>query len=148
MNIILFIIGECIFLGLIFSLIILNGSIFIFLDVPSLIITLGVSSALTIISFSIQDIKLALRHTFGLVATKDELRKSAYIWEAVARNLLLAGTMGLIIGIIQLLQNLSDPSVIGPATAVALLTLFYGFFFSAVLPFPAMFMIKKRIETE
>jgi len=40
--------------------------------------------------------------------------------------LLLAGAMGTIIGQVQMLQNLSDPSTIGPALAVSLLTLFYG----------------------
>jgi flagellar motor component MotA len=148
MNLILFIAGEVLFLGLIISLIGFSGPLNIFFDVPSLIITLGVGFALTIISFSIHDIKSALHHAFGLDGTKDELRKSAYIWEATARNLLLAGTIGLIIGIIQMLQNLNDPATIGPSIAVALLTMFYGFFFSAALPFPAMFMIKKRIETE
>lgn len=147
MNLIFFIVGEVLFLGLIFSLIVLSGSIFIFIDIPSLIITLGVSSGLTIISFSIQDIKSAVKHAFGVESTLEALRKSAYIWEAIARNLLLAGTIGLIMGIILVLQNLTDPARIGPSIAVALLTMFYGFFFSAVLPFPAMFMIKKRIET-
>lgn len=148
MNLILFIVGEVLFLGLIFSLIVINGSIMAFIDIPGILVSLGISSALTIISFSFRDIKSALWHAFGMEGTKDELRKSAYIWEAIARNLMLAGAIGLIIGIIQMLQNLSDPTVIGPSVAVAIITVFYGFFFSAVLPFPAMFMIKKRIETE
>ncbi|MEF2144101.1 MAG: MotA/TolQ/ExbB proton channel family protein [Desulfovibrionaceae bacterium] len=36
------------------------------------------------------------------------------------------GMIGTLIGLVQMLQNLSDPSSIGPAMAVALLTTFYG----------------------
>ena len=36
------------------------------------------------------------------------------------------GMIGTLIGLVQLLKNLSDPSAIGPAMAVALVTTFYG----------------------
>jgi chemotaxis protein MotA len=36
------------------------------------------------------------------------------------------GMIGTLIGLVQMLQNLSDPAAIGPAMAVALLTTFYG----------------------
>lgn len=36
------------------------------------------------------------------------------------------GMVGTLIGLVQMLQNLSDPSAIGPAMAIALLTTFYG----------------------
>ena len=36
------------------------------------------------------------------------------------------GMIGTLIGLVQMLQNMSDPSSIGPAMAVALLTTFYG----------------------
>ena len=36
------------------------------------------------------------------------------------------GMIGTLIGLVAMLQNLSDPSSIGPAMAVALITTFYG----------------------
>ena len=36
------------------------------------------------------------------------------------------GMVGTLIGLIQMLQNLSDPTAIGPAMAVAMITTFYG----------------------
>ena len=36
------------------------------------------------------------------------------------------GLIGTLVGLIQMLGNLEDPSMIGPAMAVALLTTFYG----------------------
>jgi chemotaxis protein MotA len=47
------------------------------------------------------------------------LRKAAEIAPAM-------GLIGTLIGLVQMLGNLGDPSVIGPAMAVALLTTFYG----------------------
>ena len=40
---------------------------------------------------------------------------------------LLMGVFGTLIGFVILLQNLSDPKVIGPALAVAMITYIYGF---------------------
>ena len=50
----------------------------------------------------------------------------------------LSGIVGTIIGLVMMLQNLTDPTAIGPAMAVALLTQLYGFgalFFSLVAAF-------------
>ena len=39
---------------------------------------------------------------------------------------ILIGAVGMTIGHVQMLQNMSDPNAIGPALAVSMLTLFYG----------------------
>lgn len=148
MNVKLFVTGQFLFFFLVVSAIAIGSPINIFIDIPSLIITLGVGFALTIISFSVYEIRSAIQHVYGGEGTKDELKKSAYIWECISRNLILASAIGMIIGIVQMLQNLSDPATIGPSIAVALLTVFYGFFFCALFPVPAMFLLKKRIDTE
>ena len=44
---------------------------------------------------------------------------------AVARYLPVAGFLGLLVGVIVMLQNMSNPKAIGPAMAIALLTLTY-----------------------
>jgi len=46
------------------------------------------------------------------------------------------GMIGTLIGLVQMLQNLSDPSAIGPAMAVALLTTFYGSVLANVFALP------------
>ncbi|HAF89057.1 MAG TPA: motility protein A, partial [Deltaproteobacteria bacterium] len=40
------------------------------------------------------------------------------------------GMLGTLVGLVLLLQNLDDPSMIGPAMAVALITTFYGSLFA------------------
>ncbi len=52
------------------------------------------------------------------------------------------GMIGTLIGLVQMLQNLSDPSAIGPAMAVALLTTFYG----AVLANAFALPMKNKLE--
>lgn len=46
------------------------------------------------------------------------------------------GMVGTLIGLVAMLQNLSDPSSIGPAMAVALLTTFYGSLFANLIFIP------------
>ena len=49
---------------------------------------------------------------------------------------LLVGAAGMVLGHVQMLQNLSDPSAIGPALAVSLLTLFYGTLINTLFAVP------------
>lgn len=46
------------------------------------------------------------------------------------------GMIGTLIGLVQMLQNLSDPSAIGPSMAVALLTTFYGSVLANLIAIP------------
>ena len=54
---------------------------------------------------------------FGASAS-EELR-------SLARHLPVAGFLGVLVGVVGMLQNMSDPKAIGPAMAVAVLTLMY-----------------------
>jgi chemotaxis protein MotA len=63
------------------------------------------------------------------------LRKSAEIAPAM-------GLIGTIIGLVQMLGSLNDPSKIGPYMAIALLTTFYG----AVLAYIVFFPLASKIE--
>lgn len=58
------------------------------------------------------------------------------------------GMVGTLIGLVQMLQNMSDPSSIGPAMAVALLTTFYGAVLANVLFLPIAGKLKTRSKTE
>jgi len=57
--------------------------------------------------------------------------KAARIGKAGIAYAVLSGTAGAFIGFIQMLQNMSDPNVIGPAMAVAMTCPFYGVVLSA-----------------
>lgn len=58
------------------------------------------------------------------------------------------GMIGTLIGLVQMLQNLSDPSAIGPAMAVALLTTFYGAVLANVIALPIATKLGFRSNAE
>jgi chemotaxis protein MotA len=53
-------------------------------------------------------------------------KKGADILSAMGIFAPALGMIGTLIGLVQMLQNMSDPNAIGPAMAVALITTFYG----------------------
>jgi chemotaxis protein MotA len=58
------------------------------------------------------------------------------------------GMIGTLIGLVQMLQNMEDPSSIGPSMAVALLTTFYGAVMANVLFLPIAGKLKTRSKEE
>jgi len=145
---ILFFVGEFLFIGLVAAACISGSNLFDFLDIPSLLMVVGGGFFVTIISFSFKDIGNAFAQVFGESGERIELRQAAYFWFAVIRNLLAVGAIGTLIGNIQMLGNLEDPSTIGPCMAISLITFFYGIFFSGILPLPAYYIIQRRLAND
>ncbi len=58
------------------------------------------------------------------------------------------GMIGTLIGLVQMLQRLDDPSRIGPAMAVALLTTFYGSIIANIVCLPVAGKLKIRSKEE
>ncbi|MEM1128031.1 MAG: motility protein A [Bacteroidota bacterium] len=56
------------------------------------------------------------------------------------------GMVGTLIGLIQMLQNLADPSTIGGSMAVAMVTTFYGAFFANLVFMPTANKMKTQAE--
>ncbi|MBW2028844.1 MAG: motility protein A [Deltaproteobacteria bacterium] len=58
------------------------------------------------------------------------------------------GMIGTLIGLVQMLQSMDDPSTIGPAMAVALLTTFYGSMIANILCLPIAGKLRTRSKQE
>ncbi|MEE8399609.1 MAG: flagellar motor protein [Desulfobacterales bacterium] len=58
------------------------------------------------------------------------------------------GMIGTLIGLVQMLQNMDDPSSIGPAMAIALLTTFYGSIMANIICLPIAGKLKTRSKEE
>jgi len=58
------------------------------------------------------------------------------------------GMLGTLIGLVQMLGTLDDPSTIGPAMAVALITTFYGSFLASLFFLPVAGKLRSRTMTE
>lgn len=59
-------------------------------------------------------------------AFEDELRQSAKIWESAGGYSPTIGILGAVMGLIHVMENLSDPTKLGPGIAVAFVATIYG----------------------
>ncbi|MBE3577404.1 MAG: MotA/TolQ/ExbB proton channel family protein [Limnochordales bacterium] len=70
------------------------------------------------------------------------------VLETIARLLPAFGMIGTLVGLVQMLSKLSDPSTIGPAMALALLTTFYGAVLAYLIFLPLAGSLRLRTEQE
>ena len=79
----------------------------------------------------------------------EERHKSKFgFWETLASMGPAWGMIGTLIGLVNMLANLSDPSAIGPAMAIALITTFYGSFLANWLCAPVTNKLKSNSAEE
>ena len=71
-----------------------------------------------------------------LTLMKSRHANAAMMWRSWADIAPAMGMIGTLVGLVGMLQNMSDPKAIGPAMAIALLTTLYGAFFANVLAKP------------
>jgi len=81
-------------------------------------------------------------------ATAARHRSGAKILEGMGASAPAFGMIGTLIGLVQMLANMEDPSTIGPAMAVALLTTMYGAILANVLFLPLAEKLKVRSQQE
>lgn len=194
--------------------ILMGGSSIIFIDIPSMMITVGGTMGITLINYRLKDILgvmgvvknaflqkkhdhqtvikeiiemsgvarkeglLALQNTVkdlenafmqlgvqalidglepetirGLLSTNIEYLEERHshgadIFATMGTYAPAMGLIGTLIGLVQMLQNLNDPSKIGPGMAVALLTTFYGAVMANMIFLPISGKLKKRSSEE
>ncbi len=75
-------------------------------------------------------------------------QKGADLFQAMGTFAPAMGLIGTIIGLVQMLQSMEDPSTIGPAMAVALLTTFYGAVLANILFLPLAGKLRNRSSEE
>lgn len=83
-----------------------------------------------------------------IAAMEERHSKGVEIFEGIGADGPAFGMIGTLIGLVQMLQNMSDPSAIGPAMAVALLTTFYGSVIANVFTIPVAAKLKQRSKEE
>ncbi len=75
-----------------------------------------------------------LQQDIDLMMSRNEVGQN--MWKGVADLAPAMGMIGTLVGLVQMLANMSDPSAIGPAMAVALLTTLYGAVIANVFALP------------
>ena len=107
-----------------------------FLSFPSALIVTAVGFGTLLFAHGPKSLDLLVRALAWRV-TKAEAHKAATVAHSATKSFNSAGLLGFIIGLVAMLANLDDPAAIGPAMAVALLTVFYGVLMSTLLWAPA-----------
>ena len=83
-----------------------------------------------------------------IISIQDRHKLGSEIFTTLGTFAPALGMIGTLIGLVQMLQTMEDPSTIGPAMAVALLTTFYGALLANVLCLPIAGKLKNRSSDE
>lgn len=86
--------------------------------------------------------------TQDLDALVERHRRSASMLRRAAEIAPAMGLIGTLVGLVQMLANLSDPDSIGPAMALALLTTFYGAIMSTIILTPMAAKLERNSNDE
>lgn len=109
------------------SAIMLGAPLAIFFDLISAVLVGGIILCCTLWSFTPEAVITALRDSFReQIDDKERAINNYTVLSKMADFSVAAGIIGTIMGLVMMLQNMDDPTAIGPAMAVALLTMFYG----------------------
>lgn len=120
--------------------------LFVFLDLPSLIVVFTLSLSLLFVSGLWRDFRRALK----ISVSKDnfynihELKRAELSVRLTQRLLFASGAFASLLGLIAMFALLDDTASFLPAVSVALLTLFYSLIFILLL-FPINYRIKAII---
>lgn len=134
-GLIMFLFGTTIFMAAVVMAMMMSGnSIWMFINVPSLIIVIPPAVFLTLASSSMKSIKHAFIVLFSehLDFEKVELVAAKQIFSFLGNMNMLMGWIGVIIGAVAIASNMDDISAFGPALAVCILTLFYALLIKAM----------------
>jgi len=86
-------------------------------------------------------------HTEMLTA-QERAERSVRVFETMGTYAPALGLIGTLIGLIQMLGALNDPSTVGPAMAVALITTFYGAILANMVFLPIAGKLRQRHKEE
>jgi len=101
---------------------------------------LGDIMRMLIDGLEIEEIKSTAESSMAQIEQK--LSTEVAVWESLGDLFPAFGMIGTLIGLIQMLQNLSDPSALGPGMAVAMITTLYGAILANALCIP----ISKKLK--
>ncbi len=89
---------------------------------------------------SIEDIEA--NYDSAIAQEDQKLSTEISVWDSLGELFPALGMIGTLIGLIQMLQNLSDPAALGPGMAVAMITTLYGAILANILCIP----ISKKLK--
>lgn len=76
------------------------------------------------------------------------LRNAAKVWDAAGGYAPTIGIIGAVLGLIHVMENLSDPSMLGSGIAVAFVATIYGVGFANLVFLPIAYKLRHHIQNE
>jgi len=141
-----YLVSLVIFLGGIILAIILTGaSVLVLADLPSFILVVILPFLLVSILYGFKDMAYAFATPFKKESNQDNVAKAVIFFQKYGKAVLLTGIIGVIIGIITMLATLDDKSGIGPAVALALISLLYSALINVLIVIPFLLLLKKKL---
>ena len=80
--------------------------------------------------------------------TEERYEVSERVFRGIGESAPAIGMLGTLVGLVQMLNTLDDPSSIGPAMAIALLTTLYGAFIAQLIALPLADKLQLKAEDE
>ncbi len=102
--------------------------------------------SLVIDGTALDDVERIMRRELNAMTLRHE--KSAGVFRKAAEVSPAMGLIGTLVGLVQMLGNLEDPSTIGPAMAIALLTTFYGAILANMVFAPLASKLERNSDEE
>jgi hypothetical protein len=121
-----------------------HTSLMTFFDWTGLGITLGSTFALLVGVFGWNGSARALRTLLRGETERSRLSEAVTFFRLGAAISLGSGCVGMIVGLIVMLQNMSDASQLGPAAATALLSQFYGVLLAGLMLTASSILSRRR----
>lgn len=141
---ILKLLGKFIVLVFIFLVGALSGKFPGFFNASGLAFIFLGGAALSLMSFTLPEIRLAFKHIAGGQISEEEVRKSIYFWEASARNFILLGVLGTMTNFIKLIGNVPSIKSFFSSLAVCFLTTVYGVIMAVLSSVPAIILLNRQ----
>ena len=119
----------------------------VILDLPSLLIVLVGAFLFTSSAHGASGLLRALGAAFSEDPLSiEDCQQHRRVLESLRNAICATGAAGFLLGLIAILANLADPSAIGPAMAVAMLTTLYAVILAELVVAPLANALPSRIE--
>ena len=119
----------------------------LFLNIPSLIVTLGIAIILLLSNFSLREIFRYFAIGFKKdEISREELKNGILFFKSLQRYLIISGFTGFLVGAIVLLWGFEDPSSLASGLAVALITILYALMLTACLALPFRTGLQRKLN--
>jgi flagellar motor component MotA len=132
--------------GITFGALINGATLSAFVDVPSLAITVVFPFLAVSTVFGFKNMGKAFSTPLQKEPEQDSLKQALSFFRMYGDATWIAGLAGFIIGLISMLANLDDRNMIGPAMALAMVSLLYSGIIHLVIIIPFTVLIKKHFS--